>query len=72
LRLEEEFIDSTAVINVKPSESFGHAYMTQGMTEELILQMETDKLILRHVYNKPFAIRFPERREWKDRFQPDR
>jgi hypothetical protein len=54
------------------SEGFGQAYMTQGMTEEPILQMGTNKLILRHVYDKPFTVRFPDRREWKDRFQPDR
>jgi hypothetical protein len=46
--------------------------MTQGMTEEPILQMGTDKLIPRHVYDKPFTVRFPEKRERKDRFQPDR
>jgi hypothetical protein len=34
--------------------------------------METDKVIPRHVYGKPFAIRFPGRRKWKKRFQPDR
>jgi hypothetical protein len=42
------------------------------MTEEPILQMGTDKLIPRHVYDKPFTVTFPERSEWKDGFQPDR
>jgi hypothetical protein len=64
LRLEDKFTDSTAVINATPN--------LKVMTEEPILQMGTDKLIMRHVYDKPFTIRFPERREWKDKFQPDR
>jgi hypothetical protein len=34
--------------------------------------MGTDKMIPRHVYGKPFTVRFPDRSEWKDRFQPDR
>jgi hypothetical protein len=42
------------------------------MTEEPILQMGTDRLIPRHVNDKPFTVRFPDRREWKDRFQPER
>jgi hypothetical protein len=54
------------------SEDFGRAYMTQRMKEEPILQMDTDKMILRHVYDKPFMVRFPDRSEWKDGFQPGR
>jgi ribonuclease HI len=46
--------------------------MSKGMKEEPILQMGTDKMILRHVYYKPFTGRFPDRSEWKDAFQPDR
>jgi hypothetical protein len=41
--------------------------MTQRMKEEPILQMETDKLILIHVYDKPFMVRFPNRREMERR-----
>jgi hypothetical protein len=41
------------------------------MEKEPILQMESDKMIPRHVYNKPFTIRFPDRSEWKKGFQPD-
>jgi hypothetical protein len=29
-------------------------------------------MILRHVYDKPFTIRCPERSDWKEGFQPDR
>jgi hypothetical protein len=54
------------------SEGFGHAYMTQDMKKEPILQMGSDKMILRHVYDKLFTIRFPDRSEWKEGFQPDR
>jgi hypothetical protein len=53
------------------SESLGHAYMTQGIIKELILQMGTDKMIPRHVCDKPFTVRFPDRSEWKDGLQPD-
>jgi hypothetical protein len=39
------------------SEGFGHAYMTQDMEREPILQMGSDKMIPKHVYDKPFTIR---------------
>jgi hypothetical protein len=47
------------------SEGFGHAYMTQDMKEEHILQMGSDKMTPRHVYDKPFTFRFPDIRKWK-------
>jgi hypothetical protein len=46
--------------------------MTQDMEKESILQMESDKLIPRHVSDKTFMIRFPDRSEWKKGFQPHR
>jgi hypothetical protein len=46
--------------------------MTQNMKKGPILEMGSDKMILRHVYDKPFMIRFPERSEWKEEFQPNR
>jgi hypothetical protein len=46
--------------------------MTQDMEKEPILQMGSDKMILRHVYDKPFTIRFPDKSEWKKWFQPDK
>jgi hypothetical protein len=46
--------------------------MTQDMKKEPILQMGSDKMIPRSVYDKPFMIRFPNRSEWKEGFQPDR
>jgi hypothetical protein len=54
------------------SESLGHTYMIQGMKEEPIPQMETNKMTLRHICDKPFMVRFPDRSEWKERLQPDR
>jgi ribonuclease HI len=32
--------------------------------------MGTDKMIPRHVYDKPFMVRFADRSEWKDKFSP--
>jgi hypothetical protein len=46
--------------------------MSPGMKEDLVLQMGTDKTIERHVYDKPFMVRCPERSEWEDRFQSSR
>jgi hypothetical protein len=46
--------------------------MTQDMEKEPIIQMESDKMIPRHVYDKPFMIGFPDRSEWKKGFQPNR
>jgi hypothetical protein len=46
-------------------------YMTQDIEKEPILQVGSDKIIPRHVYDKHFTIRFPNRSEWKKGFQPD-
>jgi hypothetical protein len=40
--------------------------------KKTILQMASDKMIPRHVYDKPFTMRFPDRREREEGFQPDR
>jgi hypothetical protein len=50
------------------SEGFGHAYMIKDMKKESILLMGSDKMIPKHVYDKPFTIRFPDRSEWKEGF----
>jgi hypothetical protein len=54
------------------SKGFGHAYMTQDMEREPILQTGTDKMIPRHMYGKAFTVRFPDRSEWKEGFHPNR
>jgi hypothetical protein len=41
------------------------------MKEQPILQMGTDRMIPRHVYDTPFKVRFPDTSEWKDGFQPN-
>jgi hypothetical protein len=46
--------------------------MTQDMEKEPMLQMGSDKMILRHVYDELFAIKFPDRSALKRGFQPDR
>jgi hypothetical protein len=45
------------------SVGFGHEYMTQNMKKEPIVQMGSNKMIPRHVCDKPFMIRFPDRSE---------
>jgi hypothetical protein len=54
------------------SEGFGHAYMTEDMKQEPVLQMGSHNMIPRHVYDKPFTIRFLDRSEWNEGFQPNR
>jgi hypothetical protein len=44
----------------RKSKGYGLAYMSQGMKEDPVLQMGTDKTIQRHVYDKPFMVRCPE------------
>jgi hypothetical protein len=38
-----------------------HVCITQDMEKEPILQMGSDKMILRYVYEKPYTVRFPDR-----------
>jgi hypothetical protein len=47
------------------SEGFGHAYMIQNMKKEPILQMGSDKMIPKHVYDKPFTIEVNGKRGFK-------
>jgi ribonuclease HI len=54
------------------SEGFGHACMNKDKETEPILQMGSDKMIPRHVYENPFTIRFPDRCEWNKGFRPDK
>jgi hypothetical protein len=46
--------------------------MTQDMKKEPILQMGSDKMTKKHVYDKPFTTRFPDGSKWKEGVQPDR
>jgi hypothetical protein len=56
---------SQAITNYIATINGNHAYMTQDMKKETILQMGSDKMIPRHVYVKPLTLRFPDRTEWK-------
>jgi hypothetical protein len=44
---------------------YRHVNKAQNVMTEPILQMETDKMILRHVFHKPFMARLPDRSEWE-------
>ena len=44
---------------------------SQDMDHELIQQMGTDKMILRYVYHKPFMVKFPNKCDCQNRFNPD-
>jgi hypothetical protein len=46
--------------------------MTQDMEKKHILQMGSDKMIPRHICDKPFMIRFSDRSECKKGSQPNR
>jgi hypothetical protein len=45
-----------------------HAYMTHDIENEPILQMGSDKMTRRYVYDKPYTIIFSDRREWNKGF----
>jgi hypothetical protein len=42
------------------------------MMKEPILQIVSDKMLPRHVYEKVFTVRFPDRSGWNEGFRPDR
>jgi hypothetical protein len=46
--------------------------MTWDIETEPILQMMTDKMVPRNMYEKSFTIRLPDRSEWKRGFEPDK
>jgi hypothetical protein len=54
------------------SEGFGHTYLTRDMESEPILQVWSDEMTPRHVYEKPFIIMFPDRSESNKGFQPNK
>jgi hypothetical protein len=41
------------------------------MEQELPLQMWSDRLLPRYVYQKPFMVKFPEKCEWQNEFNAD-
>jgi ribonuclease HI len=42
------------------------------MMKEPILQTGSDKMLPRHVHEKSFTVRFPDRSEWREGFRPER
>jgi hypothetical protein len=44
--------------------------MTRDMMKEPILQMGSDKMLPRHVYETSLTVRLPDMSEWKEGFRP--
>jgi hypothetical protein len=51
------------------STNFSHAKTCWDTEHEPLLQIETDRVILRHVYHNPFMVKFPDECEWQKRFE---
>jgi hypothetical protein len=41
------------------------------MEQEPNLQMGSDRMFLRYVYNKPLVVKFPDKCEWQIGFNPN-
>jgi hypothetical protein len=41
------------------------------MEQELVQQFESDRMLPRYVYHKPFMVNFPDKCEWQNGFNPD-
>ena len=53
------------------STNFGHTKKSQDIGQELIPQMGSERMLLRFVYHKPFMVKFPDKCEWQNGFNPD-
>jgi hypothetical protein len=53
------------------STNFGHTKQSRDIGQEPIQKVGSDKMLLRYVYHKPFTVKFPDKYEWKNRFNPD-
>jgi hypothetical protein len=53
------------------STNFGQTKKSQDIGQELILQMGSDRMLQRFVYHKPCMVKFPDKCEWQNRFNPD-
>jgi hypothetical protein len=53
------------------SSNFGHTKISQDVEYEPILQMGSDRMLLRYAYHKPFRVKFPDKCEWQNEFNPD-
>jgi hypothetical protein len=42
------------------------------MEHKHVLRMGSDRMFLRYAYHKPFMVKFPDKCEWQNRFNPAR
>ena len=54
------------------STNFGHTKKSQDMKHEPILQMGSDRMLLRYAYHKLFMVNCPDKCGWQNRFNPDK
>jgi hypothetical protein len=52
------------------STNFGHTKKSRDMEHEPILQMGSDMMLLRYAYHKPFTVKFPDKCEGQNGFNP--
>jgi hypothetical protein len=36
-----------------------------------LLQVVSDRMLVTHAYHKPFTVKFPDKCEWQNRFNPN-
>jgi hypothetical protein len=53
------------------STNFGHTKKSRDMEHEPILQMGSDKMLLKYAYHKPFMVKFSNKYELQDGFNPE-
>jgi ribonuclease HI len=53
------------------STNFHHTKKYRDMDHEPILQIGSDRMLLRYVYHNPFTVKFPDKCEWQNGFSPD-
>jgi hypothetical protein len=55
------------------STNFGHTKKSRDMQHEPILEMGSDRMLPRYVrvYHRPFTVKFPDKCEWQNGFNPD-
>jgi hypothetical protein len=54
------------------SEGSGHTQTTHTLKKAPILQMGTERIIPRHIFEKPFTVKFSDKSEREDGFQTNR
>ena len=53
------------------STTCGHTKKILEFGAQVILQMGPDKMLPRYAYHKPFTVKFPDKYEWQNGFNPD-